>query len=549
MKQINLSDLAQENNEDTSTISLISVVEQDSEVSQISPISSEWKKNSYKGITLASVLLNPLFAIFLYIAIEAAIDDGCEELGLENNFFGILFIAINLTVSFLSGLSDLIVVNPIEEAEEMLQASKINIPADRLMTTNQVQKISFRIFNYFNQTIGNSVFLVGAASAALSITYLTSSPILRWGAGIPITMLEFIYLNRLSTAKIQGHSYEFIYRIFNKSQSTISGVFKSPAKSLEVLIQVLINAINRGIVYGYIMQQIMKNYFNKENDSVAIAFISYMIIASFYTSLTSRTLNVHKQFFNPQFEELSADLLKNTKPSYIGIVIDGFMAFLRAGAASLLLYRRGPSNLPFNIVLTGSVGLFLIAHGFYIKYDNRLHQTVLDDKLRKKINNVQLDNQQLTTQLTSSNLFDLIKEPFKINEGIKISATIINSGSRLANWFSFLGFLITMNKLIKINGYNNFDFYDLLCIQQLLCNPSLENEISFFQETMVDILAYYRTKLYLEKKLPYLGWSSFWKAKNDYPKEYLTKLLSLTTKPENFYERELEQISPLILEP
>lgn len=506
-----------------------------------SPTSYNYKLAAYKGLTLAAVLLNPLFAVFLYMAISTAIDDSSQELSLDNTFWKIFFITLNLAVSSMSGLSDIIVVNPIEEAKTMSLSTGDNVATERLARTTPVERKSITVFTFFNQAIANTVFLVGSASAALSVAYMTNQTGLRWGLSIPITALELIYLNILSKVKIDEHSHEFLHRLLNPNESMLIKAAKSPAKSLEVTIQVLINALNRGVVYGYIMEQILKEFFGLSNDRTTTGLIAYTAAASFYTSLTSRTLNVHKQFFNAQFNQVSEVLLKSTKVSYAGMGIDSVMTLLRSGAASLLIYRHGTENLPFNITLTAMVGLFLTSHGFYVRYKNRHYQTALDMKLEQLARSNLRSAQPVVGELSSEQLFDLIKEQFKVNFGIKLAATVINAGSRLANWFSFLGFLITMNKLMVSNGYLNLDFYDLLCIQQLLCNPSLENEISFFQENMVDILAYYRTKWHVERKAPHFSWGSFWKTKSDYPKEYLTKLLPRNSEA----EIELTQFSSL----
>lgn len=489
----------------------------------------KWKKRFYKGLTFASVLINPLFAIFLYIAISSAIKKSRSQLNLESKIWDVFFIVLNFTISFLSGISDIVVVNPTEEAEELLKSLGDNQLNERLENLTVFERRVIKGFNYFNQIIGNSVFLVGSASAALSLT-LFSSSIFRWVCGVPITILSHVYLNILSRAKIDEHSYQFLHILLDRNKFMIINAFKSPLRSFEVLIQVLVNALNRGITYGYIMEQILKEYFNDNsiNNKSVVILISYAATSSFYTFLFSRTLNVHKQFFNPQFEELSAELLKDTKVSYLGILVDIGMTTLRAGAASILLFRHGPNNVSLNIVLAGSLGLFITSHGLYVRYKNRFYRTALDTRLTQIVKNIRIDDHKASREeLSSEKMFDLIKEQFKIRTSIKVSATIINCGSRLADWFSFFGFLITMNNLIETNNNINFDYYDLLCIQQLLCNPALENSLSFFQESIVDTLAYYRTKFHLEWNDKHFGCRSLFKAKTDYPRAYLKNFLTV----------------------
>ncbi len=520
----------------------IAVIEPPAPILTLYALSDKRKRELYQGITLASVLFNPLFAIFLYMAISSAVDESRSELNLEDKFWEIFFVLLNVSISSLSGISDVIVVNPIEETEELLKALGENQLTERLNNLSICERRAIKSFNFFNQVVGNSVFLVGSASAALSLTYVSSSTGLRLGLGVPVTVLSHIYLNMLSRAKIDEHSYQLLHRLLDKRESMLIKAFKTPLQSLEVLIQVLVNALNRGITYGYIMNQVLKAYIDENNTSqnVVTSLISYATASSFYTFLVSRTLNVHKQFFNPQFAELPAELLKNTRVSFLGNLVDVIMTLLRAGAASTLLFRHGPKNIPVNIFLTTLLGLFLTVHGLYVRHKNRLYQTALNVKLKQSINELRIGEQQAENTLTPEKMFDLIKEQFKVRNSIRISATIINAGSRLADWFSFLGFLTTLNRLIGTNNDSSFDFYDLLCIQQLLCNPALENALSFFQEGIVDTLAYYRTKIYLERNERHFGWHCIVKSKVEYPKNYLKKFLPIQER-----DIELPQILPL----
>lgn len=339
----------------------------------------------------------------------------------------------------------------------------------------------------------------------------------------------------LTRTKINEHSYEFISRIVDTKNSMLINCAKSPLVSFEAMIQTLINAINRSLLCAYITDQLLTQFFGNNNDhknEVLNIFILYSSISTLYISLFSRTLNVYKQFFNPKFQEISFELLKNTQVSRFGIFVDISMGLLRGGAASVLLYKHGPTDFPANILLSISIGLCLTLQSVYSRYKSRLNQTALEKKLEKTMNE-EIDPQVLEN-ITSLELFDFIKETFK-TKWTKRVAISLNLGERTARWLAFMGFLSTMNQLLKTNTNLKLDFYDLFCIQQLLCNPALENEFSFLQDTLVDNLAYYRTKVYLKKNLNHVG-SAFLKTKLDYSKGSLLNLLPEILSPKKASE-------------
>ncbi len=261
----------------------------------------------------------------------------------------------------------------------------------------------------------------------------------------------------------------------------------------------------------------------------------------------------YNQHFNKEFKDLSVELLSNTKVSCFGILTDIFMSAIRAVPAGVLLYRHISTNNPINIIATISVGLFLMFHSFYARYKSRLAHAALDIRLKQGIIALQTN---VSEDMSSEETFDFIKEYFK-TRALKNAVTFLNVGGRMGRWFAFLGFLITLNELIKTNSDLNLDFYDLLCIQQLWCNPSLENDASFFQKDMIDNFAYYRTKINLERNSPYFGLVHlFFKTKSDYPKDYLISYLSnmkkIGTGFENKYCQDCNQkqevpITPLFV--
>lgn len=488
---------------------------------------SNWnsrKKSLYQGLNLASAAVDPLFSVFLFYAIREASEFLFEEIEIDYTYLELVLFIAAIALSSMSAACDLVVINPIEEASEMISTNDNPSEEHQAKKLSIFQNSSIKFLTYLNQTLANSTYIIGSASDAVAVSYLVSQPIARWGLGIPITLLGIVYYNMLTRTKVDEHAHVFIRRLLNCKESMLVNAAKSPLKSFEVSIQTFVNAINRGITFGYVMEQLLAQMFGLgESDEKSFYAVLYVGAATFYVSLFSRTLNVHKKFFNEQFEKMSNELIKNTKISKLGIGIDSIMVLLRAAPASVLIYRHAPENFIARLSITSGAAIMLTAHGVYVRYMNRLYQTALENQKNKEILSVHINSDD---ELSSEKMFDLIKDQFKSNS-VKGIVTVFNTGARAARWFAFFGFLITLNQMLKKHINIEVDFYDLLCIHQLWCNPSLENDASFYQESLLDNIAYYRAKIYMEKKSPHLGWGAFWKNKSDYSKDYLQEFLSL----------------------
>jgi hypothetical protein len=494
---------------------------EDTEALNLAGSSSNTSRMIYRTLTIASIITGPLFSYFLFTAICAASDETREELDLEGKFWEILFLIIAATTSSIGALADFIAVNPIEETEEMLTSAEDKELAEKLSLCNPCERITIRVFGFINQIIANSTYLVAATSDAIVVAYLSSITGLRWGLGIPLTGLGIIYYNMLNRAKVNEHAYEYIHNVLDCESSMVLNCIMTPLKSFEMVTQVLISSASRSIIFSYIIDQLLTEFFGSENDHKNDALnglILYAAISVFYSTIFSRTLNVRKELFNPKFYGLSRVLLSSVSVSRLGLTVDVIMVGLKSGSACVLMYKHGPENSYINIPITVVLGLFLTCQGFYCRYQTRLYQTALD--IQSKSDQL---GQQLIRNATPEKMFDAIKEQNKTN-GLKGVATFFNFGERASRWCAFLGFLFTINKIIKANTGYQLAFSDLFCIQQLLCNPTQENEFSFYQDTLIDTLAYYRTKMQLRRDPNHIGWA-FFKTKSDYSKSMLSKYL------------------------
>ncbi len=465
------------------------------------------KRRIYRGLTFASVIVDPLFSYFLFVAVRKAYQAASEELGNDNPSLEWFFLILFIIISIMNALCDFLVVNPIEEAEEALLESE-----EKKEEKNKkgCKKGVVCVLRPTNQVVANFTYIIGSASDAISIAYLTSNTVIRFTLGIPITVLGLIYYNMMTKSKVDEHTDEYASRLLDCKESMVINSLKSPAISLEVSNQVLINAINRAVRFGYIMNQLLTTIFNIESGNpLGVSLVILAVVTTFYSALFSRTLNVHKQFFNKEFLTLSDGILKQTKVSKSKILIDGMMTLLRAVPAATLIYRHSFTNPVLKSITAITSGLAITFHSSYARYNRSLYKTALENRKMSPA----LGNIQSSDALTLP--FDSIQNQYKTNS-LKTFVTILNTGARMTSWFSFYGFLVTLQQLITPYTGLNLDFYDLLCIHQLWCIPSLENDASFYQDSLVDNLTYYQAKVTIERKFPTFGWGAFWRAKTEY---------------------------------
>ncbi|MCK4608291.1 MAG: hypothetical protein KAT71_02310 [Gammaproteobacteria bacterium] len=472
----------------------------------------KYKRTLLKLMTLSALALDSIFIVFLYNAMKSALLYTMDEFDESSETLQTSFlIAFGGMVSF-NLIAELLIINPVEEAEAMA-GSKIAGFIGDIEGDNLCDKITSSSLAVFNQIVAQPTYVIGAAADAVSIAYLTSQGWLKWGYGVPVTMLGVVYYNLLMRTPINRHAKEFIHKFLNCQESIFINTLKTPAKSLEVLIQTLSNAIYRSVSMGYIMDQILVELFNQGSDNQDNTYyIAFAFFFTFYISLFSRTLNVRDKVLNPKFDTIPQEMLKTTKVSKIGSCIDVLMTTLRAGPASVIIYRHGFDSQIANIMLSGSIGVTLMLQGLYVRYKTRLHQTALENIERGV-------PKESTEPRSAEEVFEMLKKQNK-TKGLTVVATGLNVCSRASKSVAFLGFLAVLNDALISNGINlQLDFWDILCVHQLWGNTNFENELSFFQQAIQENLAYHITKckIAIKQSKPAISViTSFWKSKEDY---------------------------------
>ncbi|OGB83120.1 hypothetical protein A3F66_01675 [candidate division TM6 bacterium RIFCSPHIGHO2_12_FULL_32_22] len=483
------------------------------------------KRTILKTLTLSTILIDPLYSYFLFTAIYKVIKNTEEELGVQSNkFIDIFFTAFIIFITTMSYLYDITVVNPIEEAEAIASLEDEELDSNLQSINNLCKQKTIKIAIFTNQIIANSAYFINSTASAVSVAYLTRLNGLRWGVGIPVTLLNMIYNNMLTRRKVKTHTYKFMWEILNLFNGrSIIKMFQSPLTFLEVIIQVLTRAIYGGISTGYVMEELVAEFYENGINKASLlnGLVLYALLSAFFNDIFSRTLNVQRKFFNPQFEKLAPSILKSVRVNPSVIMVDGFLSMIRAISAGTLLYRHISTHPILKIIFVITVAGLIFSHNFYVRHSNHLKEKGLDifesnAFINSSTEVISVDKKDTTP----SKIFDFIKENLKSSK-LQRNVTFINFGMITANWMAFLGFLITLNKLLKNSTNLNLDFFDLVCIQQLWGNTSLANDSSFAQENMVENISYYYTKIFLEKRKALFGFKAFFKSKKEYPYDYL----------------------------
>ena len=488
-------------------------------------IISPYKRHFYKTLTVGCIILDTPYAFVLIVAIFGALRYLLGEWEVEGILVDIISMTLASILSTLNAGCDALLPNPIESAETLATPSQDNRLDREIKKSNPYKKGLIKSLIFTNLVTGNLTYIVGSLFNALPLAYVSSSPWAQWLPGIPIVGLTVLYFNLIYWEPIKEHAYEFIHRLTDPKNSMIINSLRAPMQSLEVLIQTLSNAVYKGVSYSYIVHQFLQLFFQiEENDPKNLPYIYLTGALTFYITLFSRTLNVHREIFNEQWKLLPRKVFNSTRVSIKGLAFDALMAILRAAPTSTLLYRHGSENKPVNLSISITAGCLVLFHGLYVRYHKRLNETALL-KNSAVMNRLLVSSSiQESNDLNSEATFDMIVEYYK-TENLKKMNTWANLGARIGRSAAFLGFLVDLNKLLCPRDILCLDFYDILCLHQLWGNTSLENEASFYQKNMVDNCAYYRAKVTIEKNQPLYGWGAFWKAKSEYPVEHLQDFL------------------------
>lgn len=484
------------------------------------------KTKLYRALAVGCIIADTPFIAFNVIAMSGGIRYFFNELGAQDEALDVFIVIVASFFSVIRAIGDMAIANPIEFAEEYASMVPDEKTQEISETKDICKKLSLGILTGFNQIISNITYLIGASANALPVFYV-SRPV-GWILSIPIVGLGIFYFNLITFKRVNHHAMEFINKFLSWDQSMLIDALKSPLFTFEIFIQTISSAINRGVTFGYIMDQILWLVFDQNEDNPANLYFIYVIFSlTFYATISSRTLNVYESLFNPKFNQISADILRDIHIPSRQKALDFLMASLRGIPIGALLLKYSSKNPTVNITVGGLVGLSFFLHSLYVRTATRLYQIACYQQ--EKLLPETLSSTDV--QPDSERFFTILENQSKTEKLINL-ATSTNVAGRIASSLAFLGFLVSLNKTLSEHGVLELDFIDLLYLHQLWGNTTFENEASFYQHHIVENFAYYKTKIYIEKQSPRYGyWGSFWKAKKQYPQEYLEHLCASPKPP------------------
>lgn len=466
-----------------------------------------------------STLITDLATLyFLYAAAATAIDTCSDEFGWKSEVPRMVLKVLAMYCSMANVATNFFTINPVEEADVLDGKPEQSIEKD---PRDGCERNLAKTLSVSNQVLANASYIVGSAAQIGSLTYFISNEWANLGVGIPLTAFGVLYYNLLTHARVTEHANVFIHKLLQK-ESMILNALRFPLRSFEVVLQSISNAVYRGISFGYVMDQLLLRLFKVKDSSVLSAvLIGSTTLLTFYITIFSRTLNVHKQYLNPDFEKISPVKLAETKISKMGFLADSLVTLVRSGSTGLLFYECAPIDRIYKIILGTCSGALLTVHGVYVRYKSRLEQTALDkiNKDKMAIENLNADTIDVSA-LSKKEIFNKIRDgreaPFA-----KAFVTTLNTSARLGRSLSFIGFLIGLNEVLKNNNLPNLNFVSLLYLFGIWGITTLQNEWSFFESSMLNTVKYHTTKLALEAKKSHYGkWCSFFHSLNEYPKQY-----------------------------
>jgi len=489
-----------------------------------------WQKILTRALTCGAITLEPLFSYFLYFACTNIIDETFSEFGIKNKNLQLIVNVSMIALVAISFINNVTAVNPIEEAENLLEILHSSKPQE-----SNCEQSSANILAKFNQIASFPYFIVTAAADAITIGYMSPRLGVQLGLGVPATLLSTTYLYMLYGHNLRKHAEETISEI-KKCFPSLKRLWQAPARLLEANLQVCSSIIYLSVIDGYIMNELLRTIFKHDKiDKINFCLIVVVSGISIYVSLQSRTLQVYSRFFKAEYMDIPTEIITKAKPSKIGIFSDFIISFTRGGPLGIMFYRHSPFSHKFaKLAVSISTSTVVTLQNLYTLYQTRKLDSALSKHMQKKKERDSLRLQENPYQkLTSSELFDAIAENYQVNYLSNISG-FINLGARVARWIAFVGYMISIQKVFEQYGIpTRLDYKDIICLASIWGIPNFAAEYKFFQAEFRENWSYYRAKFAIgapdeniaKRPMPARALVSFFSSKKYYESKKMINLL------------------------
>lgn len=506
-------------------------------------------------LTWAAVGIEPLFAYFLYMSVANAEKKIASETGIDE--VPALGIAVQIVLIGLVAknlIADLTSVNPVEDAEYLISPAKPPVlkPSDNYYINYEtIRKIGGGVSLIATFVGAIPSFANFAASDGVAIADWTDNVPVKYGLTGLVTVLGVSYYMMFSGGKLKQHALELAERIFAKD-STLLAILRSPAISLEVLIQVFSNMGYRSIAAAYIGLSLLHDVLGLPPTHAAV--IPYMIVASaltFGTTAMTRVLQVKNYYLNSEFEKLEDTHFVRSTISKPGLIADAIITNTRSAAATWLmssLITLEDQRLKYSII--AAVGVAINAHGLYVSWKTRRNQAALEyrntDEAAKKLlpddGGVSTDEDEISATKAAEPAaptegkpaFDELVEYFNSN-ALNTLLTVVNGGARAARFVGFIGFLLGIERTLADNGIDlGLSFMDTVALAGLWGVPTLVADGRVYEEELRSVWKYYRAKMAIgapteegdKRMAAFRFFSSIFTPKDQFEEEKVQKVLA-----------------------
>lgn len=484
------------------------------------------KRYAYLTLTYGAVLLELLFAYFMYRLLESITQKISDEYEVDNSNFitGIYSIIISLVILNLAG--DVTSVVPAEEYYELYLLHKdknkekgnkndksIEISASQKGFKNFLINYPFRIFTYCNSYPS---FIVGALTDAVAVAELIPSKIVQWPVSIVITGFGTMYYHMLSHDDLVEHNRFIWLHILDHKSSIIINIIKSPLKSFEVALQIGGNTLYRAAILGYVVQQFLHYNFGQIG-KLGIMLIAVTMESTAYATLFTRLKGSYNKFFDPGFNTLLPRDKEDIKIPKGNLLLNTLLSFVKSTGICYFAYKCIPLSGWPSIAVTSSLGLILLTRDVYFNYKQSLNEAALTNKKKLEVN-----IQEIHSQQSNKNKMELI-------------ASVVNFGGRATRIIGFLGALNSLNEELHLyNISSGLDFTDLIVLTGTVGIPIATNEFFYFQKKLVENFNYYQEKISAEKNVPHFGIpGSFFRSRKEYPDGYFERYQKIKNSNKN----------------
>ena len=278
--------------------------------------------------------------------------------------------------------------------------------------------------------------------------YLSPNTAIRWTVGSLLVLTGMCSDVFFSGQNIARHSRDFISRL-TCERPTLSRILGSPAKSLEVFVQMLSYMAYKGIGTAYITRQLLQVAGLSLTNPCVLPLIATSAALTVYATGFQDARTIHRTFFDPKWNTLSLDDIKNTTLNLKRWLKDIMVASSRSLGLGWICFRFGPEDLSGKIALTSAISLVSFVHTLYVMHHRHIRELAYR---RRRQELISMGDHQIDFETkTPDTLFNQIREHYETT-GLKRVVSVINASAGIANLISFIGFLSQLKETLGENG-------------------------------------------------------------------------------------------------